>query len=112
MSNLKLKISQRSRWLFRGTYIQTDYLLLSLPQTYLFFFSENRWIKSSTWLSHAASDSIQASITGHTTGTALHRRHTSSHSLVAELAHSSTASIAATHAAAARTSISTHGRRH
>ena len=109
MSYLKLKISQRSRWLYRGTYKQTDYLFLFLPQT--LDLSENRWIKASTWLSNAATDAVQASITRHTTGTALHWWHSTSHTLVTELAHSSIL-VATAHSATARTSIATHGRRH
>ena len=109
MSNLKLKISQRSRWLYKGTYKQTDHLFLFLPQTLVL--SENRWIKASTWLSHAAANAVQAFITRHTTGAALHWWHSASHTLVTELAHSSTL-VATAHSAAARTLIATHGRRH
>ena len=109
MSNLKLKISQRSRWLYRGTYKQTDHLFLFLPQT--LFLSENRWIEASTWLSNAATNAVQASITRHSTGTALHWWHSASHTLVTELSHSSIL-VATAHSTAARTSIATHRRRH
>ena len=108
MSNLKLKISQRSRWLYKGTYKQTDHLFLFLPQTLVL---SNRWIEASTWLSHAAANAVQAFITRHTTGTALHCWHSASHTLVTELAHSSTL-LATAHSAATRTLIATHGRRH
>lgn len=108
MSNLKLKISQRSRWLYKGTYKQTDHLFLFLPQTLVL---SNRWIEASTWLSHAAANAVQAFITRHTTGAALHCWHSASHTLVTELAHSSTL-LATAHSAATRTLIATHGRRH
>ena len=108
MSNLKLKISQRSRWLYMGTYKQTDYLFLFLPQTLVL--SVHRWVEASTRLSDAAADSVNASITRLITDAELHWWLSTSHTHVTVLAHWS--KLVVDHVATARTSITTHVRRH